>query len=174
VAAPRDDVTVTGTPGSVPAIALPVTVAGDLVLIRTPELAIWAGAVSAWWDGFEFTLRMLHDRRSHAPVPDFDILPRDQGGAGSWLSIRFADSPARAADLNSHTSSDQPSGPEIRLIWGEGTSYEAHRRWRVTPLPPPGPVELTVHLSGPAQQTASGIFDGAAILAASRRSGPGS
>jgi hypothetical protein len=149
--------------------ALPVTIPGDLVLLRRPGLAIWAGAVSAWREGFEFTLLMLHDFRVHGEVLDFAPVLGDQG-AGVWLSIRFADGRTCAADVDTKRTLEQPAGPGLQVISGFAAGNGANdSRWQVRPLPPHGLVQLTISLGGPGGETVgSGSLDGTAILAATR------
>lgn len=160
----------TGPPGPEPGTALPVTIPGDLVLVRRPGLAIWAGAVSAWREGFEFTLLMLHDFSVHGPVVDFAPVLGHQD-AGVWLLIRFADGRICAADADSKRTLEQPSGPGLQLISGAATGHGTNfTRWQVRPLPPHGPVKLTIGSGGPAWETiGSGSLDGTAILAATQR-----
>jgi hypothetical protein len=151
-----------------PSGIVPVTVPGDAILTRTPTLAVWAGAVTVYPEGFVFTLLTLFDRRRTKPPADWamDVPERDRR---SWLEVRYADGRARAADLNANTPRDQPKGPHLRMLNGEASQWpegEDESRWWVTPLPPPGPVELVLHLNGDAGPVVSGRLDGAALAEA--------
>jgi hypothetical protein len=160
--------TMPASPHRPPAAVLPVTVPGDLILLRQPGIAIWAGAVSAWPEEFEFTLLMLF--HGHQTAETLALHPRERG-ARAWLSLRYADGRHRAADLNANMPSDQPEGPALTPGLCESSTSEGwdRSRWRVTPIPPPGPVELTIHLSGQGRQTCSGYLDGQAITTAAAR-----
>jgi hypothetical protein len=157
-------------PASPPAGAIGITVPGDLVLVREASLAVWAGAVTAFPQGFEFTLLTLADLR-HAVLPAGPS-PR-HAGPGTWLEIHYADGRARSADLDTNSPPEQPEGPHLTVtdaieMTSEGWNIS---RWWVTPLPPQGLVEITVHLGGDPQLTGAGHLDGRAIAAAALRAG---
>jgi hypothetical protein len=150
-----------GPPGG----TVPVVVPGDLALVDRPGLMVWAGAITAYPEGFEFTLLMLFDAgRMTAPATlALDAPLRNQG---SWIAVRFGDGRYRAADLNANTPSDQPDGPHLTVQHAEGHEGRDSSRWWVSPLPPPGPVELAVHLNGELTPTGTGYLDGAALVSA--------
>jgi hypothetical protein len=150
----------------------PVAVPGDTTLLRKPGLVISAGAVRAWPQGFEFTLSMLSDGQPAEAVPAESIaLHLKERGPYSWLSVRYADGRERSADLNTNTPFDQPEGPHLNCVYGEssGTDGWDHSRWWVTPLPPPGPVQIIIHLGGHSNVTGSGYLDGQVIAEAGTR-----
>ena len=151
---------------------MPVAVPGDTTLLRKPGLVISADAIRAWPQGFEFTLSMIGDLDRAGAVPAESIaLHLEERGPHSWLSVQYADGRERSADMNTNTPFDQPDGPHMKCVYGEG-SYSAgwdHSRWWVTPLPPPGPVQITIHLGGNSNVTGSGHLDGQAIAEAGTR-----
>jgi hypothetical protein len=152
----------------------PITVPGDITLLLRPGLMISAGAVRAWPQGFEFTLSMLTSINHADPVPPESMaLYPEERGPHSWLSVRYADGRERSADLNANTPFDQPEGPHLTFVDGEASYTDTdgwdYSQWRVTPLPPPGPVQITIHLGGHPDVTGSGYLDGRAIAEAGTR-----
>jgi hypothetical protein len=151
---------------------MPVTVPGDTTLLRKPELVISAGAVRAWPQGFEFTLSMLTniDLPDAVPAESIALYPKERG-SHSWLSVRYADGRERSADLNANTPFDQPEGPHLTCLYAESSDTDGwdHSRWWVTPLPPPGLVQITIHVGGYSDVTGSGYLDGQAIAEAGTR-----
>jgi hypothetical protein len=153
-----------------PGGVIPVTVPGDTVLVRSPHLVVWVGAVTAFPDSFEFTLMTLFDTRRTDPPEDFALHPEERSQK-TWLAVQFSDGRSRAADLNTNTPVDQPDGPQLRMVdgfasWTEGWSTS---RWWVIPLPPAGPVVLTIHLNGDTQPSGVGRLDGGALANAAAR-----
>jgi hypothetical protein len=153
-----------------PAGVIPVTVPGDVVLLRAPGLAVWARAVTVFPDGFAFTLQTLFDTMVTNPPASW-ALDAPQRCRETWLAIRFSDGRYRAADLNANTPRDQPQGPHLRFYGGlaSRTGGWERSRWWATPLPPPGPVELAIHLNGQAGPSGVGYLDGEALTAAAAR-----
>jgi hypothetical protein len=155
-----------------PPQTLPATAPGDTVLLRRPGQAIWAGAVSAWPEGFEFTLLVLNDvHLAEAPPPEALALHPGERGPNAWISVQYADGRARAADLNTNTPTEQNAGPHLSFIYGESSATEGWdlSRWWVTPLPPPGLIQLTIHLGHHSNTTGTGHLDGQAIIQAAHR-----
>jgi hypothetical protein len=76
-----------------------------------------------------------------------------------------------AADLNANTPFDQPEGPHLTFVDGAASDAEGwdYSRWWVRPLPPPGPVQITIHLGGHSEENGSGYLDGQAIAEAATR-----
>ena len=153
---------------SPPGGIIPVVVPGDVVLVREAGLVVWAGAITAFPEGFLFTLLTLIDSSRDTP-PDF-ALDTEERHTGTWLEIRYSDGRHRAADLNANTPADQPQGPHLTLQSGLASSTEGWHRsvWWVTPMPPPGPVELTVYIGG-RETPGTGILDGALLANAASR-----
>jgi hypothetical protein len=157
-------------PGPPPTGVTPVTVPGDLVLVRRPGLVTWVGAVTAFPGGFEFTLMTLFDVRQVEP-PAGLALDVPQRSQETWLAVRFCDGRYRAADLNANTPRDQPEGPHLQMQDGEANWTEGWdiSRWWATPLPPAGPVELAIHLNGAAHPSGVGYLDGTALVEAASK-----
>lgn len=155
-----------GPPGGV----VPVTVPGDVVLMHSPGLVVWVGAVTVFKAGFEFTMMTLFDVRRGEPPADW-ALDLPQRKRGTWLAVRFSDGRYRAADLNANTPREQPEGPRVTIMEGEASWTEgwARSRWWVCPLPSPGPVQVAIHLNGQAQPTGTGYLDGTALVDAAAR-----
>jgi hypothetical protein len=153
-----------------PAGVIPVTLPGDVVLVRAPALAVWAGAVTVFADSFAFTLLTLSDTRVTRP-PESWALDVPQRSRETWLAVRFSDGRYRAADLNANTPPHQPQGPHVRFSGGQANWTDGwdRSRWWVAPLPPPGPVELAIHLNGQDDPTGVGYLDGDALTAAAAR-----
>jgi hypothetical protein len=145
-----------------PSGTVPVVVPGDVVLAHSAGLVVWAGAVTVFPEGFVFTLLTLFDTRDTGPPPSDWALDVAERGRMTWLEIGYPDGRRRAADMNANTPDHQPSGPHLCMLDGSGS----YSRWWVTPLPPPGPVELAVHLNGEAAPAAVGRLDGAAMVSA--------
>jgi hypothetical protein len=147
----------------------PITVPGDTTLLLQPGLIISVGAVRAWPQGFEFTLSMLTSINHADTVPPESIAlyPKERG-SHSWLSVRYADGRERSADLNANTPFEQPEGPHLRCLYAESSDTDGwdQSQWWVTPLPPPGPVQITIHLGGRSEETGSGHLDGQLIAEA--------
>jgi hypothetical protein len=150
----------------------PVTIPGDVVLVRRPELAIWAGAVSAYPGGFMFTVLALFDIRRGLP----EGVPWDGSRfhQQTLLAVRFSDGRYREVTESSlNRPPGQAEGPHLRAVdgaanWTGGWWYS---RWWVTPLPSPGPVELAVRFDGTGIPGGTGKLDGAAVAAAGTSAG---
>jgi hypothetical protein len=151
-----------------PSGTVPVVVPGDVVLARSAGLVVWVGAVTVYPEGFAFTLLTLADtRRARQPASwALDVAER---GRMTWLEIGYPDGRRRAADLNANTPRRQPRGPYLTVLNASASDGSSDSRWWVTPLPPPGPVELAIHLSGRAQPTGVAYLDGAALADAAAR-----
>lgn len=148
---------------------IPVVMPGDLLVVNTAGLVVWAGAVTVYPEGFAFTLRTLSDTRRPGPPPApwaLDVAERERM---TWLEVRYPDGRVRAADLNANTPGRQPRGPHLQVMDATGSDGCDVSRWWITPLPPPGPVELAVHLNGEKTPTGVGRLDGAALLSAADR-----
>lgn len=163
-----------GTPGDLDPPspgAMPVAIPGARLLLGRPGLAVTAGEFTAWPGGFGFTLFMLREVRPGEEAPAGPIaLHLGERGLNSWISVRYRDGRTRAADLNANTPPEQPEGPHLRFMEGEASDTEGwdRSRWQVTPLTPPGPVELTIHLGGNSGVTGTGHLDGRLIAEAAR------
>lgn len=138
---------------------IPVAVPGDLVFVRQPRLVAYAGAFTVSSAGFEFTVRITADVTGHPElVPQSWALHLDQRARETWLEVRFADGRACATDLNTSTWPGTSRDIRLKFLSGEGST--AH--WWVSPLPPPGPVELALHLNG--QTACAATLDAGTLL----------
>jgi hypothetical protein len=147
-----------------PAGTIPKVVPSDLVLVRKPGLVVWMGAITAFPEGFEFTLLTLFDSSGGQLPADFALFPSERNSK-TWVELRYADGRHREADLNENTPRGQLEGPHLTLQ--DGTA--ARHTWWVTPLPPPGPVELAIHLAGEEKPTGIGVLDGALVVEAAKQ-----
>jgi len=148
-----------------------VVVPGDVILARAPGLAVWAGAVTVYPEGFAFTLLTLFDTRRTEPPPAIWALDVAERGRMTWLEVGYADG-RRTANPDTSTPRRQGRRPNLIMLDGHASYFPEGwdvSRWWVTPLPPPGPVELAIHLNGEATPTGVGRLDGAAIVSAAAR-----
>jgi hypothetical protein len=139
-----------------PVRELPVAVPGDLVLVREPGLVVSAGCFAVSSAGFEFTLRTAFDVSDPAVrVPASLAVHLDEREHDTWLEVGFADGRRCEADLNTNTWPGGSRDITMRFRFGDSSRSEGLdlSRWWVSPLPPPGPVELVVHLNGAAGPT---------------------
>jgi hypothetical protein len=137
-----------------PAWVLPVTIAGDLVLVREPGVLVSVGAICAYPSGFEFYLTIGLDR---ARVADrkisFRVHSEEDRASAARLRVGFSD--GQVGDSLARGTGRVTAG-ELLLRWCRGESGiqdystvpRCESQWWVSPLPPPGPVEFTVVLPG--------------------------
>jgi hypothetical protein len=131
-----------------PATVMPVTVALDVLLARTPDWAVWVGGAAVTPSGITFTVTVLG--RIGTLQPDA-MAPLLDGEGAPRFGVGFADGrKAVAGDRRQHKR--PPTGDaecEIAL-WPRNGNAGA-RRWAqaywLWPLPPSGP--LTFALSWP-------------------------
>jgi hypothetical protein len=125
---------------------------------------ISAGGFRVWPQGFEFTLLTLGDVSSAGSAWLAGVEPArsialhlQERGRDSLLTVRYTAPAASAA------------GPrQVRLLDEESSDtgeMARSRRW-VTPLPPPGLVELAVRLGGDGGISGAGYVDGQVIAEA--------
>ena len=154
---------------SVPAGTIPKVVARDLVLVQKPGLVVWAGAITVFPEGFEFTLLTMFDRSGEESPGDFALFPSERKSK-TWLELRYADGRHREADLNENTPRGLSEGLQLTLQDGSADWSEGWLRhvWWVTPLPPPGPVDLIIHIAGEKNPTEKGTLDGGVLMDAAR------
>jgi hypothetical protein len=175
---------------SPPARALPVTVAGDLVLVREGGVLVSVGAVCVYPEGFEFFLTIGFDSRDGAAwrtrMPGDQILGfhmRTAAERESATRIVVGFPGGKSADsADSRTGKVVPGEPALRFCGGDsgirsffpmqrgGEVLRAESRWWVTPLPPPGLVDFSVFLHGAAEPDGTATMDAAVIIEAARGS----
>jgi hypothetical protein len=167
-----------------PAWALPVTVAGDVVLVREGGVLVSVGAVCAYPVGFEFYLTIGFDLRKAARrttqgdgrrVLGFHARTPAEQASATRIVVGFA-SGATADSVACMGGKPTPGEPVLRFAGGDSMigSYSpvlrAESRWWVSPLPPPGRIEFRVFLHGAAEPSGAASMDAAGILAAASRS----
>jgi hypothetical protein len=165
---------------------LPVTVGGDLTLIRQPGLLAFVGPICAYPLGFLFYLTISVDSRALDPglpekpsqyLVNFSARTPDERQSAASIQVRFSD--GRAAESGDDTA-DRLTSPDILLNYSGGTSLlhsnapilTAESCWWVSPLPPAGPVHFTVTLPGLPGGAGSAAFDASLIAAAASQSSP--
>ena len=155
---------------------IPGSVAAEVVLIRTGQVAVAVGSVRAYPNGFEFTLqtRLRHEDEDGPLVGD----PLERHGR--WrgqvpgdvlrLGVLYAD--GRRAATTGGRWPGEDSDPE-RLVLVQGGGGGSARRWDgdfwVHPLPPEGPGPFVASWLRPGVSEASAELDGAAIREAAAR-----
>jgi hypothetical protein len=135
-----------------PVNVIPATVALDVVLVRTPEWAVWVGDGAAFPTGVAFTVTAQCRSAEWEPGatgPVFD----DGVAEAARLGVGFADGrKAFAGDRFQHQRRFAGEEAKEIVLWPRG-GMGGRRRWSRTfwlwPLPPPGP--LTFALSWPAE-----------------------
>ncbi|MCW2985138.1 MAG: hypothetical protein JWR63_2708 [Conexibacter sp.] len=158
---------------SAPEHVIPGAVGLDVVLARTPEVAVWLGDLGATPDGVRFTLNVL--RRE---------MPADAGREGPlWgaprpgavrFGVAFADGRKIAYEAHGRPRGSEASGDaasEIALVSGSGSgsprrSSRGHWLW---PLPPEGPVTFALSWLDEGIEETVVEIDGAPIRAAAAR-----
>jgi hypothetical protein len=136
---------------------IPVAIPGDLILVHQPGLLAYAGAFTVSSAGFEFMVRIARDTiRDPELRPQPWALHLDQRDHQTWLEARFADGRVCA-----YPSADMSENVCLEFLFGEDRDGCSDTQWWVSPLPPPGPVELTLHLG---EATGKAALDAAAVL----------
>lgn len=157
-------------PDKPPAPDIPVAVPGDLILVRQPGLLAYAGAFTVSSTGFEFTVRIAADIARHPGLMSRSwALHLDWREHHWWLEMRFADGRICAADLNTNTWPGTSQDIRVKLLSGESRDGCSNTQWWVSPLPPPGPVELTIHLNGQDAPVGSATIDAGPLLEAAAK-----
>ena len=155
---------------------IPGSVPGEVVLVRTDQVAVAVGSVRAYPNGFEFTLHTRLRREDEAGPIVGDPLERHgrwRGGqaAGDVLrvGVMYADG-RRAATTGGHW---RPDDDPDRLVLHQNGGGGSARRWDwdfwVYPLPPGGPVTFVVSWLGQGVAETRAELDGAAIREAAGR-----
>jgi hypothetical protein len=157
-----------------PDAVIPGSVPGELLLIRTEEVAVAIGGICAYPNGFEFTAH-VRMRGKDVNVPGwndpFDRFGR-RGGQTSGdvlrLGLLYADG-RRGATTGGHWLPDDPE----HLVLQPGGSGGSDRRWDgkfwAHPLPPDGPVTFVAAWPEYGAAETRAELDGAAIRAAAAR-----
>jgi hypothetical protein len=143
---------------------IPVAVPGGLVIARQPGLLAWAGAFTVTPDGFEFALRIT------TTGPCGWALHEEERNARSWLEVRYPDGRACESDLNDSLWQGGEENLVVAFLYGSSSSSATetvdNSQWWVSPLPPPGPVDMILHLNGALGAAWAGRIDSAALRGA--------
>jgi hypothetical protein len=160
---------------------LPASVPGEALVLRTPDAAVWIGALRAYPNGFSFALRALRREladgrpRMGRPFPERyphpDPFRAADRNTGLRLGIQYADGRRAAMGEGLGRLFDGPGPQDLWLMEGSGSGSELtwDAEFWVAPLPPAGPVTLVGVWpdAGATEQRAQ--LDGAAIRAAAAR-----
>jgi hypothetical protein len=157
-----------------PEAVIPGSVPGELLLIRTAEVAVAIGSVRAYPNGFEFTVHVClryPDSAGHRRPDPFEW---QLGGQARdevlRLGILYADG-RRTATTSRHRSSTDPGDgePVLQRRGGGGGDRAWHHDFWVHPLPPSGPVALFASWLAHDIPETMAELDGDAIRAATGR-----
>jgi len=159
-----------------PDAVIPGSVAGELMLIRTGQVAVAIGSVRAYPNGFEFTahvrLRGADEDEPvwHDPFDRHGRRGRQPPGEVLRLGLLYAD--GRRAATTSHWWPGEDADPG-RLVLQQGGSGGNARRWDgqfwVHPLPPEGPVTFVASWPEYGAAETGAELDGQAIREAAAR-----
>ena len=155
---------------------IPGSVPGEVMLIRTGQVAVTIGSVRAYPNGFEFTAHVRvrgEDENEpvwHDPFGRHGRRGEPPPGDVLRLGVMYADG-RRAAINGGHWPPDEADPG--RLVVQHGGSSGNARRWDgqfwVHPLPPEGPVTFVASWPEYGVAEARAELDGAAIVAAAAR-----
>jgi hypothetical protein len=154
---------------------IPGSVPGELLLIRTQDVAVAIGGICAYPNGFEFTVhvrvRSSGDLTGQGLMEPFNLFGRRGAQSSDVLQLGLQYADGRCVATTGGWMPDDP-GQERVLLQPSGASGGS-RRWDskfwVHPLPPDGPV---IFVAAWAEYGAAEIraeLDGTAIRAASAR-----
>jgi len=157
-----------------PEFVVPASVAADLVLLRTDEVAVTIGLLRAYTTGFEFTV----DSRSRRAGQGHRIggMPRRYAPAGVEaqdglrLGLEFSD--GRRAEFDAphpHPDQAEPNALVVMSAGGGGSDRSWHSRFWVYPLPPPGPLSFVATWPAFGIAEARVELDADAVLSAASR-----
>jgi hypothetical protein len=155
---------------------IPGSVPGELMLIRTGQVAVAIGSVRAYPNGFEFTahvrMRSEDDNKPgwHDPFARHGRRGGQPPGDVLRLGVMYADGRRGAINAGHWPPDEADPG---RLIVQHGASGGSARRWDgqfwVHPLPPEGPVTFVASWPSYGVAETRAELDGAAIVAAAGR-----
>jgi hypothetical protein len=138
-----------------------------VVLVRTHRHYVELTEVSAFPTGVEFTMRLLT-----APGPPGVDAPRTIPGVlvGPRLDVRFADSRSTVAHSDpSYPYDEAPNNPLLVFIRGGGSPNDMRNQLWLWPLPPPGPLTLTVNWPEEGVVDHTIVLDATELVAAADR-----
>jgi len=158
---------------------IPASVPAEVVLIRAEQVAVAAGSVRAYPNGFEFTVHIRLRREDESGWPGHsDPFARHRPRRGTQrngdqlrLGVLYADG-RRAATTGPHSGPpDDADDGRLVLQQGGGGGSGRSQDWDfwVHPLPPDGPVTLVASWAEHGIAESRAELDGAAIRAAAGR-----
>ena len=142
-----------------------------MTIVRRDHVFVWVGALCAYADGFAFHLITGFDTRqvSYRQV-GFRRLERFTDPAPARILIRFSDGSVADSTVMEHLSSATQSS----LVPCDGTAepgemfvgrYGRHEsRWRVSRVPSPGQLEVSVYLQGSVRPDGEAVMDAGLVL----------
>jgi len=158
-----------------PAWALPVTLAGDLVLVREPGVLACVEAICVYPNGFLFYLLIgLDPARTPPRAVQFHLRTPEERMSAARLRVGYSNGQV-ADSFESMTSNVTPGKAVLRFSGGHSVIRSDARcrgesMWWVSPLPPPGPVEFAVFLQPSAQPAGTAHIDADQITRTAARS----
>jgi hypothetical protein len=159
-----------------PAGVLPVTIPGDVTLIRDDTVLACVGSICAYPSGFTFYLLIgLNPAREPVRRVGFHVRTDEERAEAARLQVRYRD--GRVADSFAYMTGKVTPGNAI-LRYSGGSSVirpdmpepRAESMWWVSPLPPDGPVEFALTLEGGAGPSGTARIEAATILHAAGHS----
>lgn len=159
-----------------PDAVIPASVPGELLLIRTDQVAVSIGNLCAYPNGFEFTahVRMRgQDHRDlgwHDPFGRFGPPGPQQSSSEDFLrlGLLYADG-RRGATTGGPWGPDDPQGLILLPGGAGGSATRWDGKFWVHPLPPQGPMTFVAAWPKYAVAETHAQLDGSAIRAASGR-----
>lgn len=159
-----------------PDAVIPGSVPGELMLVRTEQVAVAVGGIRVYPNGFEFTVHVRMRGRDENEPGWHD--PLDRHGQGRRppddvlrVGVLYADG-QRGATTGGHWPPDEAADPG-RLFLQHGSSGGTAGRWDaefwVHPLPPEGPVTFVASWPDYGVAETRAELDGAAFRAAAAR-----
>jgi len=159
-----------------PDAVIPGSVPGELILIRTGQVAVAIGSIRAYPNGFEFTAHVRtrgadeDEPVRHGPFDRHARRGKETAGDVLRLGVLYAD--GRRTATTSHWWPGEDADPG-RLVLHPGGSGGNARRWDggfwVYPLPPEGPVTFVASWLEYGVAETRAELDGSAIRAAAGR-----
>jgi hypothetical protein len=156
---------------------IPGSVPGELLLIRTGQVAVAIGDIRVYPNGIEFATRVRmrgiddNEPRWHDPFDRHGQRSMQSPGDALRLGVMYADG-RRGATTGSHWRPEDDLEP-WRLVLKHGNSGGSARRWDgdfwVHPLPPDGPVTFVAAWPEYGVAETRAELDGTAIRAAAAR-----
>lgn len=157
-----------------PEFEVPGSVAVDMVLLRTDEVAVTLGLLRAYSTGFEFTVdtrsRRAGQHHRLGMVHRRYAMQDGESEDGLRLGLEFSD--GRRAEVEaSRAHPDQAASDAIIVhpAGGGGSDRSWHQRYWVYPLPPPGRLLFLATWPAFGVTEARAEIEADAILAAAAR-----